>query len=304
MLCYSTGSLPDAATLKDSPAGMVAAIAHWLLPTPFRGIEWVIRPEHLRRSADSGFWRAVRVGFEARGFTVRNVHLGFPFLLSTQAHQPGMACLIREKARLRTEAALAAAGIAEAMGSPHLTLTSGPSERRGGFPVLPSDGFARPIPPHAQGSMSPDFVGQWEGFRHELDFLVRNRPQSVAILLEPEPEMVLHSAWQLGVVCHEWEGEVFANYDIGHGHVLGENLAQSLRLLQPYLRNLHIDDMVRPIHRHLLFGQGNIDLSGVFTALRQMGYRGDITPDLYPFCEKPQVGLQSATDFLAFQRWH
>jgi sugar phosphate isomerase/epimerase len=304
MLCYSTGSLPDTCTLADQASTMVSRVAYWLLPTPFRGVEWVIRPEHLRRSADKSFWNAVHTGFETRGFLIRNVHLGYPYLLSDKAHQPGFGSLIPHQSLCRTEAALAAARIAEALGSPHLTITSGPSERSGGFPIAPGDAFAKPMPPMAQGALSPDFVGQWQVFRQQLGRLVRERPKTVDILLEPEPEMVLHSAWQLAVLCHEWPGEVFANYDIGHGHVLGENLAQCLHNLGPYLRNLHIEDMVRPIHQHLLFGQGDIDFSAVFAALKAMPYAGDITPDLYPFSEIPKVGLQSAIEFLAFQGWH
>lgn len=299
MLCYSTGSLPNACTLISDPSAVVDALLYWLLPTPFRGIEWVIRPEHLRRAQDAGFWVALRGGLEARGFAVRNVHLGYPDLLSANPHWPGLACLIPQQRSRRTEAALAAACIAASLGSPHLTLTSGATGRSGGYVVAPGDAFARPMPAFAQGAISPDFLEEWRVMRLELGRIVRERPKTVDLLLEQEPEMVLHSAWQIGELCHEFSGEVFANYDIGHGQVLRENIPRALCQLAPYLRNVHIEDIAGHTHKHLLFGQGDIDFVSVFATLNQISYHGDLTPDLYPFSETPALGLKAATAFLA-----
>ncbi len=298
MLCYSTGSLPDALTENPSPAGLASALAHWLLPTPFRGIEFVVRPSHLRLAQDAGFWRALRHALEARGLCVRNVHLGFPRLLSERPHSPGLASLSPSGRALRREAAQAAALIAHSLGSPHVTLTSGQPEIAGGMPLAPHQPMARPMPPFAHGSISPDFLVQWQALRSEVAHLVKTKPASVALLFEPEPEMVLHSAWQLGELCHEFPGEVFANYDVGHGAVLGENLGLSLRALGPYLRNVHLEDIAQRVHRHLLFGSGEIDFAPVFAALQTMGYAGDITPDLYPFCESPDEALAVSSAFL------
>jgi sugar phosphate isomerase/epimerase len=312
MLCYSTGSLPDAATL-GGPHDVADALAHWLLPTPFRGIEFVVRPEHLRRADDTGFWHALRVGLEVRGLCVRNVHLGYPRLLGGIPHRPGLSALVPELRALRREAALAAAQVAKHLGSPHLTLTTGPAERTGALAsveartvatrhdtaVLPGSPFARPWPHFAAGALSPDFACQWRAVVDELAALVANKPREVILLIEQEPEMAVHSALQLAELGWLFEGEVFANYDVGHGAVIGEDLPAALTLLQPYLRNVHLEDIAGREHRHLLFGAGEIDFGSIFSALKHIGYAGDITPDLYPFCEKPREGLAASIECLS-----
>ena len=136
MLCYSTGSLPD----RFTPA----QIAETLLPTPFRGVELVATPELLGRAADRGFWTGFRRELETRGFRVRNVHLGAPFLLGPEAHRPGMGSSDPVGRNLRVEAALAAARIAENLGSPYLTLTTGLPVR--GRMVSMSSASRRPLP--------------------------------------------------------------------------------------------------------------------------------------------------------------
>jgi sugar phosphate isomerase/epimerase len=300
MLCYSTGSLPDAATL-GGPHALADALAHWLLPTPFRGIEFVVRPEHLRRADDAGFWRAMRSGLEGRGFCVRNVHLGYPHLLGTTPHRPGLSSLVPERRGLRREAALAAARVAKHLGSPHLTLTTGPAEMAGaslGATVLPGSPFARPWPHFAAGALSPDFAEQWRVVIEELAFLVDQKPPELSLLIEQEPEMVVHRAEQLAALGWMFEGEVFANYDVGHGAVIGEDLPAALSLLQPYLRNVHVEDIANREHRHLLFGAGEIDFGAIFATLNRIGYAGDITPDLYPFCERPREGLDASIECL------
>ncbi len=301
MLCFSTGSLPDSVTQGDSPAAIANRLAHWLLPTPFRGVEWVMRPEHLCLASDLAWWRGLRRSLEVRGLVVRNVHLGFPRLLSSIPHRPGLSSLIPYGRSLRREAALTSARLAEILGSPHVTLTTGLPERAGGAPVNlpPQDAFARPTPPFAAGAFSPDFAEQERVFRSELALLVSQRPRNVAILLEQEPEMVVHSAGQMLALSRAFEGDVFANYDVGHGAVLGENIAQALLSFGPYLRNVHLEDIHGHEHRHLLFGAGDIDFNAVFQALNDMDYAGDLTPDLYPFCENPGLGLSQSSEFLA-----
>lgn len=301
MLCYSTGSLPDSVTQGDSPAAIADRLAYWLLPTPFRGVEWVIRPEHLRLASDQAWWRGLRRSLEARGLLVRNVHLGFPRLLSATPHRPGLSSLLPQGRALRREAALTASRLAEILGSPHVTLTSGLPERAGGATVAlpPEDPFARSLPPFAAGALSPDFAEQERVFHSELAWLVAQRPRRVAVLLEQEPEMVVHAAGQMLALSRAFEGDVFANYDVGHGAVLGENIAQALRDLGPYLRNVHLEDIRDGVHRHLLFGAGDVDFSAIFHALKAMEYAGDLTPDLYPYCDRPLQGLRESNEFLA-----
>jgi len=267
MLCYSTGSLPDSFTASQ--------IAEILLPTPFRGVELVVTPEHLRRAQDKGFWLGFRRELEARGLCISNVHLGFPLLLGPIAHSPGLSSLDAFGRGRRVEVAVAAAHIAEQLGSRHVTVTTGLPEREG------------------------DSALQEKLFFASLSEIVSLRPKSVKVSIEQEPEHVIRRVEQLLSLCRAFEGEVFANFDVGHSAVIGEDPAASLRSLDPYLSNVHLEDIKGRVHRHLLFGEGDIDFRAIFAVLREMDYRGDLTPDLYPFKDEPVKALRSSAEFLA-----
>jgi len=273
MLCYSTASLPDRFTAHD--------IACALLPSPFRGVEYVVKPEDLARAGDASYWSGFRTELEARGLSVRNVQLGHPFLLGPVAHSPGLSTLVPAgpagRAR-RVEAALAAARIAVNLGSPFLTVTTGLPERAGDFKV------------------------QEALFLDSLTRLVNERPAGLKIAIEQEPEHVIHRADQLLALCRAFEGDVFANYDVGHGVVAGENPADAVRLLGPYISNLHLEDIKGRTHKHLMFGEGDVDFRGLFAALREIGYAGDVTMDLYPFKDRWEWAIKESAGFLASHR--
>ncbi|MEU2552497.1 sugar phosphate isomerase/epimerase family protein [Streptomyces sp. NPDC014684] len=63
--------------------------------------------------------------------------------------------------------------------------------------------------------------------------------------------------------------------DIGHCQCL-EPLppADCVRAAAPWLRHVQIEDMRRPVHEHLPFGEGEIDFPPVLAALEAAGYRG------------------------------
>ena len=277
MLCYSTASLPDSFSSTD--------IAEVLLPTVFRGVELVITPEHLRRATDASYWLGYRTDLETRGLRVRNVQLGHPYLLGPIAHAPGLSSLdpspVSGRAR-RVEAALAAARIADWVGSGYLTVTTGMPEGIEGGGL----------------NGAGDFGAQERCFYASLAEIVARRPKSIRIAIEQEPEHVIRSAEQVLGLCREFDGAVFSNYDVGHGAVLGEDPAAAVRLLGKYLSNIHLEDIRGGVHKHLLFGEGDIDFRALFAALKEIDYRGDLTPDLYPFKHDPVGALRASTEFL------
>jgi sugar phosphate isomerase/epimerase len=267
MLCYSTASLPDRFFASD--------IAETLLPTPFRGVEFVVKPQDLARASDASYWLGYRTELETRSLRVRNVQLGHPFLLGPVAHSPGLSSLDPVGRMRRVDAALAAGRIAEMLGSPYLTITTGLPERAG------------------------DFAVQERLFLDSLDRIVTGRPGSMKVAIEQEPEHVIHGADQMLALCRVFEGEVFANYDVGHGFVAGEDPALAVRLLGKYLSNIHLEDIKGRTHKHLMFGEGDIDFNSLFGALRGIGYAGDLTMDLYPFKDEPVKALRASAEFLA-----
>lgn len=278
MLCYSTASLPDRFTAPD--------IAVALLPSPFRGVEYVVKPQDLARADDASCWQGFRRELEARGLTVRNVQLGHPFLLGPVAHAPGLSALVTAGPmgrRRRVEAALAAARIAVHLGSPCLTVTTG----------LPSD---------APGGAG-DFKVQERNVFAALGEIVDKRPRGLKLAIEQEPEHVIHRADQMLALCRAFEGTVFANYDVGHGVVAGEDPSAAVRLLGPYVSNLHLEDIKGRTHKHLMFGEGDIDFRALFRTLRETGYAGDVTMDLYPFKDEWKEAIRKSGEFLTNVLW-
>lgn len=271
MLCYSTASLPDHFSASD--------IAETLLPTPFRGVEFVVKPQDLARATDASHWLGYRTELETRGLRVRNVQLGHPFLLGPVAHSPGLSSLDPLGRARRVDAALAAGRIAAMLGSPYLTVTTG-------------------LPEPTSGSAG-DFSVQEQLFFDSLARLVAGRPKGLKIAIEQEPEHVIHRADQLQALCKAFDGVVFANFDVGHSFVAGEDPAAAVRMLGRHLSNIHLEDIKGRTHRHLMFGEGDIDFRALFGALRGIGYAGDLTPDLYPFKDEPVKALRASAEFLA-----
>jgi sugar phosphate isomerase/epimerase len=278
MLCYSTGSLPDGFTLPR--------IAEALSGTPFTGVELVLTASMLEKAGDTAWWHAVRDGFHARGLAFRNIHLGAPFLLGPEPHRPGLSSLDAAGRARKAEAARKALAVAACLDCPAVCLTTG----------LPEAGHGEGNPSGTVTPMAPP--AQIAVLEAEIAALAEARPAGAVLLVEQEPEHVIHSAAQLAGLGGRFPGAVFANYDVGHGHVLGEDPGAAIRALGPGLRNVHLEDIKGRVHRHLLYGEGDVDFAAVFAALRDIGYRGDYTPDLYPFKDDWKRAMEASVAFL------
>jgi sugar phosphate isomerase/epimerase len=143
-----------------------------------------------------------------------------------------------------------------------------------------------------------DFATQEKLFSDSLARIVAARPKSVKVAIEQEPEHVIRSAGQLLALCQTHEGAVFANYDVGHGAVAGEDPARAVRMLGKHVSNLHLEDIKGTTHKHLMFGEGDIDFRSLFVVLRETDYRGDITMDLYPFKDRWEWAVRESAEFL------
>jgi sugar phosphate isomerase/epimerase len=266
MLCYSTGSLPDGISFSE--------IAELLSPTPFKGVELVVTADMLMRALDSRHWEGVRDSFHARGLVFRNVHLGAPYLMGIEAHWPGLSSLDPASRERKADAVVKCMSIATALDSPHLTLTTGLTDSE------------------------TDRAAQAEAFQGALASLVAQKPRALKILIEQEPEHVINSTAQLMRLGRSFPGEVYANFDVGHAEVVGEDIGASIRALGPLLRNIHLEDIKGRVHAHRLYGDGDVDFDAIFRSLRDIGYHGDYTPDLYPFKDVPGRALEASAAFL------
>jgi sugar phosphate isomerase/epimerase len=88
--------------------------------------------------------------------------------------------------------------------------------------------------------------------------------------------------------------------DIGHLHCLGETpIADHLRRWRDWMWNIHIEDMRRGVHEHLMFGEGEIDFGEVLRTLLEIEYRGGVHVEL---SRHSHDAVETARRALAFLR--
>jgi sugar phosphate isomerase/epimerase len=106
--------------------------------------------------------------------------------------------------------------------------------------------------------------------------------RQVRLAFEPEPGMCIDTMARF-TEFHERLPHALLGLtiDIGHLHCLGElPIADHLRRWRHLLWNIHIEDMRRGVHDHLMFGEGEIDFVGVLAALDDIGYTGAVHVEL------------------------
>jgi L-ribulose-5-phosphate 3-epimerase len=87
--------------------------------------------------------------------------------------------------------------------------------------------------------------------------------------------------------------------DLGHVHCMDEgDIPDLLRQWGNRIVNIHIEDMVRGIHEHLLFGDGTMDFPPICSALRQIGFSGGLHVELSRHSHKGVEAAQAAAAFL------
>ena len=80
---------------------------------------------------------------------------------------------------------------------------------------------------------------------------------------------------------------------------MSEDLPRAIAKLAPHIRHYHVEDIAATrVHHHLVPGTGAIDFAEVIAAIRQTGYDGWITVELYPFQDDPDAAARQALDVL------
>jgi sugar phosphate isomerase/epimerase len=147
------------------------------------------------------------------------------------------------------------------------------------------------------GALGADAVSFWSGSARDpepdaalMDRLVEGCRQlcahaalrGVRLAFEPEPGMFIDTMARFAEL-HERVGHPLfgLTIDVGHLHCLGEvPIADHLRRWHERLWNVHIEDMRRGVHEHLMFGAGEIDFGAVLGALAEVGYEGGVHVEL------------------------
>jgi sugar phosphate isomerase/epimerase len=106
--------------------------------------------------------------------------------------------------------------------------------------------------------------------------------RNVRLAFEPEPGMLIDTMDSYAELAERVAHPAFGlTIDIGHLHCLGETpIADHLRRWRERLWNIHIEDMRRGVHEHLMFGEGEIDFGPVLRTLDEIGYKGGVHVEL------------------------
>lgn len=137
-----------------------------------------------------------------------------------------------------------------------------------------------------------------EGCRQLCEYAERRR---VRLAFEPEPGMFVDSMTRWTELHRRVAHPSFGiTIDIGHLHCLGETpVAPHLRRWRDWLWNVHIEDMRRGVHDHLMFGEGEIDFAEVMAALVEIDYTGGVHVEL---SRHSHDAVETARRALAFLR--
>lgn len=104
----------------------------------------------------------------------------------------------------------------------------------------------------------------------------------VKLAFEPEPGMFIDTMVRFerlyAMMNHALLG---LTLDVGHVHCLADgNLGDHLRRWRQVLWNVHIEDMRRGVHQHLMFGDGDMDVGAALSALAEIEYAGPVHVEL------------------------
>jgi len=123
----------------------------------------------------------------------------------------------------------------------------------------------------------------------------------VNLLVEPEPHLLIERPEEYEeLVAGMPHPRLGLNFDMGHFFCVGVDPAAAARRLGPHIRHVHLEDIAASReHRHLVPGRGAIDFPAVLAALRDVGYDGWVTVELYPYESQAREVAEEAMRCLA-----
>ncbi|HKI33201.1 MAG TPA: sugar phosphate isomerase/epimerase family protein [Gemmataceae bacterium] len=207
------------------------------------------------------------------------IETGSRFLLDPRRkHQPTLISPTPDERRRRLDFLQQALDVAVALGSDALSFWSG----------TPTDRAPRAV-------LMDRLV---ESCQELCDDAAR---LNIRLAFEPEPGMFIDTMRRFAQLHKRVAHPLFGlTIDVGHLHCMGElPIADQLQKWRHLLWNVHIEDMRRGVHDHLMFGAGQIDFAPVLAALDEIGYAGGVHVEL---SRHSHDAVETARKALAFLR--
>jgi sugar phosphate isomerase/epimerase len=123
---------------------------------------------------------------------------------------------------------------------------------------------------------------------------------AIPIAFEPEPGMFVENVSQYLHLKEAVESNLFRlTLDVGHVFLTEEiSVGECIRKFKDDIRNIHIEDMKKPIHHHLFFGEGEMDFADIFQSLKSVKCKSLINVELSRHSHKAVDAAKAAFDFL------
>ena len=195
-----------------------------------------------------------------RGGLGVTIETGSRFILDPRRkHQPTLLSGSEDDRRTRLEFLKAAVDVAAEVGAESVSLWSGTADDNANVGEL----FARLT------------IGLTELLDHAAS-------RGVRLSFEPEPGMFIDTMAKFGQLYREMAHPQFGlTLDVGHVYCLVDGLPDELiQQWRNVLWNVHMEDMRRDVHEHLMFGAGEMDFAPIFQALHEIDYPGPVHVEL------------------------
>jgi sugar phosphate isomerase/epimerase len=102
----------------------------------------------------------------------------------------------------------------------------------------------------------------------------------VVVAVEPEPDTVIHGMYEFSMLASHLSGSSLGlNLDLGHAFLTEGSATSVVDEWAPFIVQVHIEDVIKPDHLHLLPGDGHVDLTRALEHLRENGYSGNLIVD-------------------------
>ncbi len=124
--------------------------------------------------------------------------------------------------------------------------------------------------------------------------------KNVRLAFEPEPGMFIDTMDKFAELYEKVNHPNFGlTVDVGHLVCNGElPVSEHLVRWKHVLWNVHVEDMRRGVHDHLMFGEGEVDFADVFAGLRAAGYGGMVSVELSRHSHDAVNAARKSIEFL------
>jgi sugar phosphate isomerase/epimerase len=221
--------------------------------------------------------RSVRSALDQHGLA-RVVETGARYLLNPRVkHDPTLMDPDPERRAVRLEFLRRAIDVARSLEAEAVSLWSGRSLES--FPE--DEGMARlaqsllPVLEYAEGAQMP-------------------------LAFEPEPGMFIDTLERFSRLDERVNHPLLdLTIDVGHVHCMDEgDLPALMRQWRTRIRNIHIEDMVRGVHEHLMFGEGTMAFAPILGVLHEIDYRYGVHVELSRHSHVGAGAVRAAAAFL------